>query len=231
MRLVSILGLMAAALIGALALVRRHLGIGNRREVPGGILIANAAGYDRQSRLLGGFYDGIARDITAVAPTAGRVLDVGCGPGQLSIRLARDHGLDVTGVDLDPAMVDLARANAASGVADGTIQFEVGDVAELPFQDGSFDVVVSSMSLHHWAHPQAGLAEIDRVIRPGGRALIWDFRPGRIPLHPRMPDPVEALEGGPLEVLDARPWRWPWRFSLTRRIELARSTEPPATSV
>jgi len=51
-------------------------------------------------------------ELNHVAPDGARVLEVGCGPGHLSIRLARQHGLDMTGLDLDPAMIERARANA-----------------------------------------------------------------------------------------------------------------------
>jgi ubiquinone/menaquinone biosynthesis C-methylase UbiE len=55
-------------------------------------------------------------------------------------------------------------------------------VAALTFPDRSFDLVVSTLSMHHWADPAAGLAEIGRVLRPDARALIWDFRPGGRPI-------------------------------------------------
>ena len=166
------------------------------------------------------------------APEGARVLEVGCGPGHLSIRLARQHGLHTTALDLDPAMIERARANAdRAGEGFGRLppgslpSFLVGDVASLPFPDGSFDLVVSTMSMHHWADPAAGLAEIARVLRPGARALVWVFRPGYVPLHGKLPDPVEHTRGTPLRMVSATPWRWPWRFSLTRRIELARAGE------
>ena len=87
--------------------------------------------------------------------------------------------------------------------------------------------MVSTLSMHHWADPTAGLAEIGRVLRPGGRALVWDFRAGPVPLHGHLPDPVEHADGSPLHVVDATPWRWPWRFNLIRRIELVRAVDVP----
>jgi len=50
--------------------------------------------------------------------------------------------------------------------------FLVGDVASMPFPDGTFDLLVSTMSMHHWADPAAGLVEVNRVLRPGSRALV-----------------------------------------------------------
>ena len=93
----------------------------------------------------------------------------------------------------------------------------------LVFGDASFDIIVSTFSMHHWSDPAAGLREIQRVLRPGGRALIWDLRAGLPLFHAGMADPAEQLRAGPLRMVDARPWRWPWRIALSQRIELARS--------
>ena len=229
--LAMLLGAVAAS-AAVVAVVRHGRGAAKARKVPGGILIGDAAAYDAMSRhFFGSFFGSIAADAAAVAevvaPEGARVLEVGCGPGHLAIRLARQHGLEVAGLDLDPAMIERARANAdRAGEGFGRLpSFLVGDVASLPFPDGSFDLVVSTMSMHHWADPAAGLAETARVLRPGARALVWDFRPGHVPLHSDLPDPVEHTRDTPLRVVSATPWRWPWRFSLTRRIELARAGE------
>jgi SAM-dependent methyltransferase len=208
----------------AVAVIVRHgCGAATGRKVRGGILMGDAVAYDLHSRLLmGSLFGPIAADVAAVAPGGAQVLEVGCGPGNLSIRLARQHGLDVTGLDLDPAMIQRARANAdrARAADERRPSFLIGDVASLPFPDGSFELVVSTLSMHHWADATAGLAEIGRVLRPGARALIWDFRAGFLPFHGRLPDPIARTDGSPLRVLEARPWRWPWRFELAQRIEL-----------
>jgi SAM-dependent methyltransferase len=230
-KLVMLLGAVAAAAAGV-AVVRHGRSVAKGREEQGGILIGDAAAYDAMSRLLfGSLFGPIAADVAAVAeaiaPEGARVLEVGCGPGHLSVRLARRHGLEMTGLDLDPAMIERARANADRAV-DGEERrpsFLVGDVASMSFPDGAFDLVVSTMSMHHWADPAAGLAEMARVLRPGAKALVWDFRPGFVPFHGDLPDPVEHTRGTPLRVVSATPWRWPWRLSLTQRIELARAGE------
>jgi len=213
---------------GAVAAVRhvRHSPMG--LHAPGGVLMRDAAAYDIQSRfLLGPFFRAVAADVAAAAPNGARVLEVGCGPGHLSIRLARDHGLAVSGLDLDPAMVERARANGERMVGDRPRPtFELGDVAALPFPDGAFDLVVSTLSMHHWADPVAGATEIGRVMGPGGRALIWDIRPGVVPFHRDQPDPVERIHGSPLRVVGAAPWPWPWRLKLVQRIELVRADDP-----
>jgi SAM-dependent methyltransferase len=225
---------MAIMLGGGLAAVAvlRHTRRPAGLETPGGIIMGDAAGYDSLSGvLLGSFYGSVAADVAAAAPAGGRVLDVGCGPGHLANRLTRDHGLEVTGLDLDPAMIARAQANAARAVAaERSPTFVVGGVAALPFPDDSFDLVVSTLSLHHWADATAGQAEIGRVLRPGGRALLWDIRPGVVPLHRGMPDPLEKVAGSPLHLASATPWRWPWRLAFTQRIELVAADDGAATA-
>ena len=166
----------------------------------------------------------IAADIAASAPAGAAVLEVGCGSGPLSVRLAAEHDLDVTAVDIDPREIEQARARARRSAADGdrAPTFLVGDVARLEFEDERFDLAVSTYSMHHWADKSAGLAEIARVLRPGGRALIWDLRRGFALFHLRAPDPLVGIAEGPLVLLAVTEWRWPFGFTFTRRLELAR---------
>lgn len=225
-----------ALLVGVTAVtaaVVRHARHGTTAEhVEGGILMGNSSAYDARSRyLFGSYYTGVADNVAVLAPVDAKVLDVGCGPGQLSIRLAQ-RGLHVTGLDLDERMIERARANAEralwdrpDGADDAPMpDFMVGSAAALPFPDESFDIVVSTMSVHHWDDPVDGLAEIARVLRPTGRALIWDLRPGVLPFHRDSPDALDSVHGGPLRLVAAAPWRWPWRLELSQRIELVPAT-------
>lgn len=104
-----------------------------------------------------------------------RVLDVGCGSGQLALALARRPEVqEVTGIDLADTQIHLARENAERlGV---NANFLIADAAELPFSDASFDVVISTLSLHHWERPEDALREIHRVLVPGGSLLLLDLR-------------------------------------------------------
>jgi SAM-dependent methyltransferase len=228
-RVARLIGGIGAAVLAVA--VGRHIlrGRTDGRSVPGGILMGDAGGYDAMSRrFLGGFFAGVAADAARMTLPGGRVLEVGCGPGRLAVPLAR-HGLVVTGLDLDPAMVERARINAESALGvDRRPSFVVGDAASLAFPDASFDLVVSTMSVHHWEDPAAGLREIARVLLPGGRALVWDLRPGVVPLHAHVPDVVEHVEGSGLSVASATPWRWPWMVRLTQRVELVRAVAEAA---
>lgn len=212
------------------AAVARHVHGPAGRETTGGALVGDAGLYDSLGRwLLGSFFDGIAADVAASTPLGARVLEVGCGPGHLSIRLAREHGMDVTGIDLDPAMIERALANSSASNGDGRLpSFAVGDVASLAFQDGAFDLVVSTLSMHHWADPAAGLNEIARVLRRGGQTLVWDFRRGSVPLHGQLADPAERAHGTALNVVNEMPWRWPWLLTLTQRVQLVRAADVAA---
>ena len=126
-------------------------------------------------RLMRGPYRRIAADAVSAAPPGASVLDVGTGPGRLLVEIARLRAdLRLTGVDLSRDMVATARRNLAD-LSDRATAVE-GDVADLPFGDDSFDLIVSSLSLHHWADPGAGAAELARVLRPGGQIRIYDVR-------------------------------------------------------
>jgi SAM-dependent methyltransferase len=117
----------------------------------------------------------VRRAVTAVS--AGGAADLGCGPGDLVMTLAQmAPGLAVTGVDLSEEMLAQAEERAeALGLGD-RVSFRQGDAADIPFPDGSLDLVVSTLSLHHWSDPVAVLDEIARVLRPGGSFLIFDLR-------------------------------------------------------
>jgi ubiquinone/menaquinone biosynthesis C-methylase UbiE len=101
-----------------------------------------------------------------------RVLDVACGGG-LVARAFAPHVRAVTGIDVTPAMLDVARRAAAeAGIANAT--WDQHDVTRLPYDDGSFTIVVTRYSFHHFLDPAAVLREMARVCRPGGRIVVVD---------------------------------------------------------
>jgi SAM-dependent methyltransferase len=138
--------------------------------------LPSAGSYDALvAAVLEGFYARVAREVAAAHP-GGKLLEVGSGPGRLAVRLAREApGITLTGVDISAAMVERAARRAAGAGLSERVRFEVGDVAALPLSDGEFDGVVSTLSLHHWSDPAGGLAEIHRVLKPGGEARIYDL--------------------------------------------------------
>lgn len=129
-------------------------------------------------RILRGLYRRVADDIVVrvgsrPAPT---IVDLGSGPGELAIELARRlPGARVIGVDPAAAMRDAAaRAAMLAGVT--TAAFVHGEAGAIPLPDGSADLLVSTLSMHHWPDPAAALREIARILRPGGEALVYDAR-------------------------------------------------------
>jgi ubiquinone/menaquinone biosynthesis C-methylase UbiE len=108
---------------------------------------------------------------------AGHAADIGCGPGLLAVELAQlAPGLHVLGIDMAEEMLDQGRRHAAAlGVAD-RVSFRPGDAVAVPCDDASLDLVVSTLSLHHWADPVAVMDEAARCLRPGGAYLIFDLR-------------------------------------------------------
>jgi len=129
-------------------------------------------------RILRGLYRRVADDLVVrvgsrPAPT---IVDLGSGPGELAIELARRlPGARVIGVDPAAAMRDAAARTAMlAGVT--TAAFVHGEAGAIPLPDASADLLVSTLSMHHWPDPAAALREIARVLRPGGEALIYDAR-------------------------------------------------------
>lgn len=116
----------------------------------------------------------VAEIVCLVASSPDALLDVGCGTGQLLRLLSASlpQGSELVGVDPAPGMVAVARGIPELG---GRLRIEQTAAESLPFPDGSFDVVVSSVSFHHWADQQAGLCECARVLRPGGSLVLADL--------------------------------------------------------
>jgi ubiquinone/menaquinone biosynthesis C-methylase UbiE len=147
---------------------------------------ANMYGLARHPRLYNRVAGVLARplhnrvlaDVTAAVPAAGSVvLDVGTGPGRLARQIAGScPTVTVEGVDLSQEMITSATSTTRLEGLEN-VRFRVADVTSLPFADGSVNLVVSTISLHHWDDPNAGLSEIARVLAPAGRAWIYDFRP------------------------------------------------------
>jgi len=125
-------------------------------------------------------YHELAQRVAAMGiPDGGKVLDVGTGTGFVAIgvaKLLREHGVQVVGLDLSPAMLSLAAENAQRAELNGAVVWREGNAYAMPFSDGEFDAVISNDSLHHWEDPVAICNEIARVVKPGGAYLIHDSR-------------------------------------------------------
>jgi ubiquinone/menaquinone biosynthesis C-methylase UbiE len=122
------------------------------------------------------------------------ILDVGCGTGVLARRLARANGGRVVGLDVTPAMLDVARAAASrDGLA---VEWREGAAERLPFADAEFDLVTCQFALMFFADRAAALAEMRRVLRPGGRLALNVFQPiDRHPFYVALDQAIRARLG------------------------------------
>lgn len=136
--------------------------------------------------------DVVAQDrLRALGPR--RLLDAGCGLGQLGAWAAAELGADVTGVDLSPRMVEVAAARGLRAVQ--------ADLRALPFGDSTFDCVLADSVLYHFSEPEVPIAEVARVLEPGGwlvavcgsnddgdRRAAWEWLFGEpVPQQPPVP--------------------------------------------
>jgi ubiquinone/menaquinone biosynthesis C-methylase UbiE len=113
-----------------------------------------------------------AANFTASLPHGARILEVAPGPGYFAVELAR-RGFDVTGLDISHSFVEIASGYARrEGV---TVDFRQGDIAALPFPDGSFDAIVCQAAFKNFREPVKALNEMRRVLRTGGVAVIQDM--------------------------------------------------------
>ena len=147
------------------------------------------------------------------------VLDVGCGTGTLAVEAKRRAGPGGQAAGIDPAPEMVARARRKAAKAGTDVRFETGSVEHLPFTDRSMDVVLSSLMLHHVTDDgrAQGMAEIARVLKPGGRFLAVDIGGGEEGKHYRLRlragkhaefdlrELVPQLEGAGLEMVDQGP--------------------------
>jgi len=149
--------------------------------------------------------------VEAGAVEAGdRVLDVACGTGNVSLTAAR-RGATVTGVDITPAMLEMARERGEAIEID--VDWQAGDATDLPFADDAFDVTLSCLGHAFADDPAAAGAELLRVTRPGGRIAFTSWTPAsavaamvgaiveHLPPEPNAPPPP-ALWGNPDAVRD-----------------------------
>ncbi|MEX2683090.1 MAG: class I SAM-dependent methyltransferase [Candidatus Sigynarchaeota archaeon] len=170
-----------------------------------------------------------------------RIIDLGCGTGHLLKDLHDEigslgwdvslHGIDIGAASIRECKEYLSRAGLRG------IDIKEGDGAQMPVPDSTMDIVIASLSMHHWSKPETVLAEIHRVLRPGGRMVIFDLRrDARKFFHhafnhwftPRMPEPLKSA-GDPYRSMlasytppeiDAMLKRTPWareRVSISPR--------------
>jgi ubiquinone/menaquinone biosynthesis C-methylase UbiE len=133
-----------------------------------------------------------ARELVAGLPSGAQVLEVAPGPGFLSIEIARLGKVHVTGLDISRTFVEIAAAKArGAGV---TVEFRQGDAAQMPFASHSFDMIVCQAAFKNFSRPGTALAEMHRVLRAGGKAVIQDM--SNDATHTDIDDEVNSMDLG-----------------------------------
>jgi ubiquinone/menaquinone biosynthesis C-methylase UbiE len=166
--------------------------------------------YNKTTRKDMAEYVRVAQQINALLPEASDILEVAPGPGFVSIELARHGAHRVTGLDISHTFIDIARRNAAaSGVS---VDFRHGNASEMPFAANSFDFVVCRAAFKNFTEPVKAIAEMHRVLRPGGQGVIIDLR--RDASMTEIANYVDGIEGN---VLNGLFMKFTFRFMLLPR--------------
>ena len=200
-------------------------------ERPAAVWSSGGASYEEISR---GIADSIEHCVMRLDPKPGeRVLDLSTGTGWTS-RLVARRGADVVGVDIAADLLAAARAKAA---AEGLrIDYQLGDAEALPFEDGAFDAVISTVGVMFATRQEAAAAELARVVRKGGRIALTTWTPdsnvfGMFSVMKRyMPAPAAPAPRSPFEWGNAERVRELLGAAFTLRFERATSyyREPSA---
>jgi SAM-dependent methyltransferase len=137
------------------------------------------------------------------------VLDAGCGAGHTAIKIA-PHSAQVVAFDLSAQMLaQVERLANERGLTN--VETRQGDVENLPFEDATFDIVTSRYSAHHWPTPRRALAEIARVLKPGGRFILSDIVASEEPTFDTFLQALELLRD-PSHVRDHSESQWTTLF-------------------
>ena len=152
--------------------------------------------WDNLKRDVFGGFD-LNEKIIGKVERCGVAVDLGCGTGELIISLADKSGR-VIGVDSSPNMLKQARMKTAA--IEGRVDLRLGEMEHLPVRDGEADLAVASMVLHHLVAPAAGIREIHRILKPGGKLLIADFEKHNIEtIREKCGDPWLGFDHGEIE--------------------------------
>src|SRR5580692_651150 len=119
-------------------------------------------------------FDRLARELAQDLPENARVLEIAPGPGYLSVALAKLGSFKITGLDISQSFVQMASEYAKREGA--VARFIHGSASDIPLEDGMFDLIVCRAAFKNFSEPLKALNEMQRVLKPGGRAIIIDLR-------------------------------------------------------
>jgi len=119
-------------------------------------------------------FSALAQRVTATLPAGSRILEVASGPGYLAIEIARRGEYQVTGLDISHSFVEIATRNARQ--ANVNIDFRQGNASAMQLPENTFDLILCRAAFKNFSQPVAAMNEMHRVLKPGGRAFIFDLR-------------------------------------------------------
>jgi ubiquinone/menaquinone biosynthesis C-methylase UbiE len=152
----------------------------------------------------------LAERLAQDLPAGSRVLEVAPGPGYLAIELAKRGTYAITGLDISETFVDIATENAWNDSV--KVTFQEGNAAAMPFADASFDFIVCRAAFKNFSQPVRAFDEMQRVLKPGGRALIIDLRKDA-----SMDDINAYIKGADLGWMNALIYKLTFRYMLLPR--------------
>lgn len=117
----------------------------------------------------------VAKLLNGIETHGKRILDIGCGIGGPAFEMARTHGADIVGIDLEAPLIDRAKASAVNLGLSERCTFQTVELGPLPFVDESFDIVISSGAFTQTKDKEIILGECFRVLRPGGYVSCYDW--------------------------------------------------------
>jgi ubiquinone/menaquinone biosynthesis C-methylase UbiE len=155
-------------------------------------------------------HQGLARRLASSLPAGSRVLEVAPGPGYFCIELAKVGQYQISGLDISKTFVEIARQNAVK--AGVNVDFRLGNAADMPFSDSSFDLIVCQAAFKNFSQPVKAITEMYRVLRPGGTALIIDLS------RDASPQAIDhEVAGMGVSALNRAFIRWSFRGMLLKR--------------
>jgi ubiquinone/menaquinone biosynthesis C-methylase UbiE len=119
-------------------------------------------------------HQGMAKQLVGKIPANGKVLEIAPGPGYFGIELSKLGNFQITGLDISQSFVEIARRNAAE--AGVRVDFRQGNASNMPFPDNTFDFTFCQAAFKNFSEPVRAIAEMYRVLRPGGVSVISDLR-------------------------------------------------------
>ncbi len=155
-------------------------------------------------------FEQLAQRMAASLPSGARVLEVAPGPGYFSVALARLGNFEITGLDVSKTFVEIARRNASE--AGVPVDFQQGNASRMPFANDRFDLILCRAAFKNFSEPVKALAEMRRVLRPGGKAIIIDLR--RDTPQQEINRHIDAMKAGSV---NATLMKWTFRCMLLKR--------------